>query len=280
VVDAELAVIIPTTHWVERVTALVHRIRDTSPVTTTVVIVDNGPKAERDPWAGVADRLIVDKRWLGTEQAFATGLRSEPTASRFLLLDHDARLEPTTIERLLEAGGDDENACCSGNHNGSGECWSYLPGVPVPGFGEQDVTSVDFAPWSGLLLSAEGAKVVINHDSGYFFGWDDYLASWRIRSAGLQLLGVRTAVVWNDGTTMRAPWRLYYGTRNQLLLHRQTRAGSLSKITLLRLKQLLDLAIRRDPSALAVLRGIGDAVIGRRGMRVAPAGIGVEPPEG
>lgn len=59
-----LGVVIPTTHRVEEVDALVALVEETSPEEPTVVLVANGPGAALDDWdLAFSDRTVVVGWW-------------------------------------------------------------------------------------------------------------------------------------------------------------------------------------------------------------------------
>lgn len=259
-----LAVVIPTTHRVEAVSRLVEQVRATCPVPVSFSIVDNGPDASEEEW-GL--RVIVRSDYLGSEGGFVLGLREAPEAERYLLLDHDAVLEDDCLRLLLSAAGAEHIA--SANQGGKGERWDRFHGFGPPARDWTGPAYVALAPWSGLLLDAQAREAVIAQDSsGYFFGWDDYLACWRLGRAGMKILGVPGAVVWNLQDPPQ-PWRSYYFTRNHLLFYRDTRIGDWRRILWFRLV-LAKRAVtaRRLSDAAAQLRALTDGALNRRGPRM------------
>lgn len=207
-----LSVVIPTTHRVAAVRDLVGQIRATTPVATSVTVVDNGPNAAQEDWETFGGELIVRDEFLGSEQAFALGLSHAPEADWYLLLDHDARLSDDSLSTLLGSASD-RDAVYSANQDGEGISWDRRNGrTPGPRDLSPALIPVQFAPWSGLLLNPSAAKIIASMNSGFFFYWDDYLACWALRRAGLRIWGVPAAVVGNERLPKDwlSPWRAYY----------------------------------------------------------------------
>lgn len=217
-----LGVVIPTTHRVEEVQALVTFIEQTSPETPVVVVVDNGPDATLGDWdLARSHRIVVAEEYMGSEAAFVRGaadlMASPPTWTLFL--DHDAILATDTLRMLLDTARG-EGCVYSANHGGRGNAWTSrdlvgwadAPAVRV-------VQEVELAPWSGLLVPAAALAIVVALDSAYWFGWDDCLLCCRLRDAGFPVMAVADAKVLNErrGGEYLSAWRAYYSKRNQVL---------------------------------------------------------------
>ena len=270
-----LSVVIPTTHRIDDVMELARQIDATSPIPTTVTVVDNGPHATETGWDSLGRKVIVRDSYLGSEQAFLLGLRCAPKATWYLLLDHDARLYDGTLSILLSAATGPD-AVYSGNQNGDGSSWDRRNGrAPA----QRDLTPkairVEFAPWSGLLLSPGAVEVISSHNSGFFFFWDDYFACWLLRRAGYHIWGVPGAVVENEDLPNEklTPWRAYYKARNHILFHNQTGYGGLFELVLVEGKDLCMafLGDCRVGRVRAITQGIVDGIRGRRGPQMLPA---------
>jgi len=223
--------------------------------------------------------VVIRERYLGSEQGFVLGLRSAPSADWYLLLDHDAEVDETSLPTLFAAVGDD-NSVYSANQGGDSHSWSMRQWVPRPAtlLGGGTTTStvpIDLAPWSGLLLPQNAAELVKLQDSGYFFGWDDYLACWRLRCAGFQIEAVPAAVIGNkraNGDDWLAPWRAYYLTRNRFLFLLETRWISWPPALLFEGRGFCRaVAAYRLKRAAAIARGMFDGLMNRRGMRMTPS---------
>jgi GT2 family glycosyltransferase len=267
-----VAVVVPTTHRVENVLGLAQQVRATSPLLATITVVDNGPWADKTGWNELDGSVVVHQSYLGAEQAFVLGLKSAPSADWYLLLDHDADLHEMCLATLL-AAATDSDAVYSANQGGDGRAWNRGNGLASePMDLTTETVAVDFAPWSGLLLNPRAADIVKSQDSGYFFGWDDYLACWRLTHTGIQIWGVPGAVIGNDRLDdWLAPWRAYYRARNHVLFHRETGFGDMATLLRVRGKDLYGaFADRRLDRASAMTRGFMDGLMNRRGARMVP----------
>jgi GT2 family glycosyltransferase len=162
----------------------------------------------------------------------------------------------------------------SANQGGDGQAWNRWNGrTSEPLNLATETVAVELAPWSGLLLSARAAEIVKSQDSGFFFGWDDYLACWRLTQSGIQIWGVPGAVVGNDRLDdWLTPWRAYYRARNHVLFHRETGYGKVSTLLKVRGVDLYEaFTDRRFDRASAMARGVIDGVMNRRGARMVPS---------
>jgi GT2 family glycosyltransferase len=270
-----VSVVIPTTHSVEYVLQLAHRIEAIGTIGTTITVVDNGPHATERGWEEFDGHLVVRDSYLGSEQAFVLGLRCAPTADWYLLLDHDARLHDDSISTLLGAATD-HKAVYSANVGGAGNFWDRPNGeTPPPRDLTNQTIAVEFAPWSGLLLCPHAVDIVTSQESGFFFYWDDYFACWNLRRAGIEIWGVPEAIIENEHveTEWMSPWRDYYYVRNHILFYRETGYGSLSELLLVRGKDLCQklLRLRRYEWTRATFRGLIDGMRDRRGPIMLPS---------
>jgi GT2 family glycosyltransferase len=253
---------------------LLREIEGSCSLRWTVTIIDNGPNATDADWGEeLAGRVIVRPDYLGSEQAFLLGLRCAPEANWYLLLDHDAHLQNDTLPALLSVAKD-PGAAYSCNQNGDGSSWDRHNGrAPAARNMTTSVISVEFAPWSGLLLGPRAVQVLRSHDSGLFFYWDDYLACWLISRAGVKIWGVPAAVVENENIAYDrlSPWRAYYKARNNILFYRDTGHGSLIELALVQGKDLFTALIHCHLKRFrAVCMGIIDGVRNRRGPQMTP----------
>ena len=270
----DLCVVIPTTHRCQAVDQLARHLISTSPVTTSVLVVDNCPEASQTGWATDHYQLVLRPHYLGSEQAFVLGLQLAPNAERYLMIDHDATVDAPFLGRLL-AAATDPDAVYSANQNGDGSSWDRRNGrAPMPRDLTPTAIEVNFAPWSGMLLNRRAAEVVKAQNSGFFFFWDDYRVCYVLREAGFTIWGVPAAAVTNDNNANQSPsaWRTYYRARNHILFHRETKYGGLFELTLCRGKEILMLlpGPGRSGRVAANLRGIRDGLMGRRGARMSP----------
>jgi GT2 family glycosyltransferase len=272
-IPLSVAVVVPTTHRIVNVLKLAQQVRATSPLPVRITVVDNGPWADQSGWKELDGDVVVHRGYLGAEQAFVLGLKSAPSADWYLLLDHDAELHEMCLATLL-ARATDRDAVYSANQGGGGQAWNRRNGLtPEPMDLTTETVPVKLAPWSGLLLNPRAADLVKSQDSGYFFGWDDYLACWRLTQSGIQIWGVPGAVLGNDRLDdWLTPWRAYYRTRNHVLFHRETGCGDMPSLLRVRGMDLYGaIADRRLDRASAMARGLMDGLMNRRGARMVPS---------
>jgi GT2 family glycosyltransferase len=270
-----LAVVIPTTHWVSEVTSLCEQVRLSSPVSTRIVVVDNGPQASAEDWPNGLE-VVVDQSYLGSGGAFSRGaviaLESRPDWT--LLLDHDAEVARDTIGSMLAVAESDPTGVYVARAHGT--VWASSswrgPVYRVPE-SEGSLVPLDFAQWSGFLLPTPALEALSDFKSDYFFGWDDYRFSAYLRAEGFSLSGVPSVVVLNRRRPgqWESSWRRYYGARNRILLSSDL-YGRWSWAAMRAISIEL-VGMRHEPRARA--RGIKDALTGRRGEVVSPGSPGV-----
>jgi len=274
-----LAVIVPTTHMVEDVEHLLSCVRAEAPCEVRAVVVDNGPEAN-DSWSGV-DVLVVERHFLGSEGGFRRGLEAAGVADRYLTLDQDASLGDGALGALLDVAARHPDSVVSGNLLGKRFGWG---GKRPLG----DLLDLDFAPWTGMLLTAKAKDAIVDRaPSGYFFLFDDTWAVMGVREAGIDVIGVPDAFVGNGTGSLgeyngresraayfdRAPWRSYYAARNELLfardcsVSRRAVAGLVKRDLWWMARRLRGGHVR---STLAIGRGTMDGLRNHRGFRMAP----------
>jgi GT2 family glycosyltransferase len=219
-------VVVATTHRVPEVTRLVDEVFAAHWI-TEALIVDNSPRAASEPWKVDSRRhLVIEPVFLGAGEAFRRGVAAALAlgANRVLLLDHDARVAPASLDELFRAAAHSSDRVYSCNQNGSGSGWSMFRRgrfVPIEWPSEQlELASVDLAQWSGLLLPHGAAEILSNFRTEYFFGWDDWLFTHQLAASGWRVSGVPHAVVENARDARTFAWRSYYQSRNQFLFLR------------------------------------------------------------
>lgn len=284
--NRKLVVVIPTTHAVNAVTRLVHDILTSTICETSVIVVDNGPQADVHTWSGLDTRVSVvhHLRYLGSGEAFKAGVTYALSGhlGQFdwvLLLDHDARLSPSTLPLLLTTAaqaGDTTYSCFQGPH---GAGWVPQSTVSLKFTGDVRSVPLKRAQWSGLLLPQRAAMLFNDFAPNYFFGWDDYLFSYTLIQLDLNIVGIPEAIVENnrDFTSDNIPtWRCYYQARNELLyLHDSEAPGVRSRMLVIATGRRLRVAVGmlrrgRLTSGIATLRGLRDGLLGVRGMTISP----------
>jgi hypothetical protein len=270
-----LTVVVPTTHRTAEVQELIRTVRQSSPVRTGFVVVDNGPAASERGWALAGDcRLVVRQEYLGSEGGFVIGanMAAEERPDYVLLLDHDACLRPDTLGALL-AHASDSTACCCRFDPPWG--WGLDSRVGARHLDPQtgQFTELGFAQWSGMLLPPLAYTLLSQAEYGYFFGYDDFRFCHDLLLHGFDVRGVWGAVLGNARrpADTGSPWRLYYAARNRLLLARDTH-GVLS-LAMLRATVVESREIARGPGRMDRARGLLDGLLDRRGRRVLPKAV-------
>jgi GT2 family glycosyltransferase len=261
-------------HAVVRVEKLIHYIRTNCSWPSRFVVVDNGPDATDNMWSDGIDTLLIENRYLGSEQAFMEGLRAAGDAERYLLLDHDASISDESLATLLDYGAQKPASviCASHGYNHAGwRIGEVRPGSDGPG----GLVPLQASQWSGYLLNRQARDMLLSRrPSGFFFYWDDWLATWFLRSQGVEVLGTAAAVVWNHRTDLDSPWKMYYEVRNGLLYARDTGQpfGARWEAYVRSGRRALGQARRRNWKLFAAAsRGFRDGLVGRRGMVLTPA---------
>lgn len=266
-------------------------LRERETAVHQVVVVDNGPghglrqalaaegfsgriiEAHHNPGFGAACNL-------GAEAALADG------AGSLWFLNNDAVVEMPLLARLRAAAEAHPAIQLWGTHQLDRGTrigpdvqpeW-YARGLEpralepgLPGAAELD-----------LSQSLSGASVFLRRETWQRLGpwpewcflyWED--AAWcrRARSLGMRLAILDEAVSHDRGTTTgrRSPLTVYYGARNQLLLHRELLPGRRSERWRLALYGLQKRLFRgRFRELLPALRGILDALAARPRMGRSP----------
>ncbi|WP_230203068.1 glycosyltransferase [Parafrankia discariae] len=238
---------------------------DTSPAVDQVVAVANdltGRPAELP--ASVA--WIVPPRNLGFGGGFRCGTDAYPSASTYILLNNDVRLDEATIAECLRAlAGDDVGIVAPTLVNADGlqsgaAVTTRVLGAPrvlrVPPTG--DVHDADWVTGAVMFVKARCHRQV-PMDCRFFLGWEDLEFCRRARRAGWRVL-LSPARAWHTGgATLPAKAYGYYYTRNQLWFARMSgwrvRAALIalwSGLVVLPRTVALDL-LRRRGTALSVL---------------------------
>jgi GT2 family glycosyltransferase/glycosyltransferase involved in cell wall biosynthesis len=263
-----------------------------------VVVVDNGsgdgsPTRLRAHLPGTT--LLATGRNLGFSAGCNVGIRHAlgAGADRVLLLNSDAVLVPDALghleaalaatgagiaaplvlarsapERVVSAGIRWSPGNARMRHLGYGE--------PATSFGAA-VVEVDAAAGCALLIERRVLAAVGLLAEEFFFSFEDVELCLRARDAGFATVCAHAARALHEGGRSldgRSPARLYYGTRNHLLLaaRRAGRDGGLRRARRFALVLGYGLAhaalrsgVARPAALAAVLRGAGDHLRGRYG---------------
>jgi GT2 family glycosyltransferase len=247
-----------------------------------VLVVDNGPTANRGDWVGrLPDRcdVVVDIAYLGSGGAFVAGLREAAARgfARVLLLDHDAVVRSDALRELLKAWDERGPGFYSAKQSDQYGGWLRKSSCATLYFVKvasgEGLLTVDLAPWSGLLVPAAAATLAYTGDP-YFFGWDDYEFCVLAARAGWRVYGVTSALV---GTSKAgapgSPWKRYYFSRNAILFFVRNLDDRRWAATAWLFRHLLVQLVRSiDSPATALMwaRGVCDGMRGVRGMTVPP----------
>lgn len=184
---------------------------------TQIVVVDNGsddqtPQKIRDKFPSV--HVIENGQNLGVPAGYNVGFRYalEQQADYVLMLNNDTVLDYEMITKLLDqaekdplAGiimpkilyyGSNEQIWSSG-----GRYRAFPPAILMTEKRknklESPVRTIEFAPSCGLLIYRRGFEKAGLFDPGYFFLFDDWDFSERVRTHGLNIWYVRDAVMWH-----------------------------------------------------------------------------------
>ena len=168
----------------------------------------------------------------GADRALAEG------ATRLLLLNPDATIEPADVEALLQAAGDDELALLAPRIlRPDGSVWFdgsdlHLGDGRITATRKREQLGVrDAEQWlSGacLLVTAELWRRIGGFGDGYFLYWEDVELSYRARRAGgrVEVVPEATAVHAEGGTQgeghaasgeAKSDTYYYYNVRNRLV---------------------------------------------------------------
>jgi GT2 family glycosyltransferase/protoporphyrinogen oxidase len=199
-----------------------------------VVLVDNGsedhtPEKVRQEFPQV--HLIENGQNLGVPAGYNIGFRYalEQGADYILMLNNDTLIAPDMITKLLEQAESDPNAGIIMPivlyYGSKDEIWSgggrYRRFPPAILFNDrrkkklqEEVRLIEYAPSCGLLIHRRAFERVGLFDPGYFFLFDDWDFSERVRTHGLNIWFVREAVMWHkvSKTTKGPSSPLYWYT--------------------------------------------------------------------
>ncbi|OAA19018.1 hypothetical protein UG55_109516 [Frankia sp. EI5c] len=256
---------------------------DRSPLIDQVVAVANDLAAR--PGAlppGVA--WVVPDRNLGFGGGFRRGAEEYPSATAYILLNNDIRIDDATIEECLEIVSRDGVGIvaptlvnATGLQSGAAATTRVL-GAPrvlrVPP--RADIQDADWVTGAVMFIRAECHRQV-PMDARFFLGWEDLEFCRRARRAGWRVL-LSPATAWHSGGgTIPSGAYGYYYTRNQLWFARlqrwRVRAAIIafwSALVVLPRTIVLDLVRRRGLRlSTLVLHGIVDG-LGRLPSASAP----------
>lgn len=258
-----------------------------------VIVVDNGSTdgsvarlRERFPELHIIDTGanlgFASANNVGMHAAFAMG------AAYVWLLNNDTVVDPDALGGLVNAMRADRSvamACSRIRYFDRPQVLWYAGGFLSPRWGwsmhrgaeETDVGQyeavgdVDFATGCSLLARADAVRAIGPMDEHYFLYWEDVDWSTRALACGWRVVYVPDSLVWHKlgGSTQLTQrhrnWR--YEGRNRLRFYARQRPTRLPRVmlaSLLNAGYLLARGRRRD--AFALLEGMADAALGRRGI--------------
>lgn len=184
-----------------------------------VMLVDNGSTdgtAQRTradfPWVDV----VQTARNLGVAGGFNCGIvrALDAGAEAVFILNNDTVVAPSLISELVKANAE---VGCYGilmpkilHYDEPRRIWSvgaryrrFPPTIVMRGLDEPDdgrfdqVEEIAFAPTCGLMIPRQTFERVGLLDDGYFFFFDDWDFSMRVRRAGMQVLYVPEALLFH-----------------------------------------------------------------------------------
>jgi protoporphyrinogen oxidase/GT2 family glycosyltransferase len=199
-----------------------------------VVLVDNGssdgtPEKVRQHFPQV--QVIENEQNLGVPAGYNMGFKTalDNGAEYILMLNNDTILAPDMIGELLGVAQADPKAGIIMPkvlvHGSSGAIWSsggryraFPPAILMTdtrkGVGEQ-TRLIEYAPSCGLLIHRRAFEKAGLFDPGYFFFFDDWDFSERVRAHGLHIWYAANAALWHKvSTTTQGPrsplyWQTY-----------------------------------------------------------------------
>ncbi len=190
-----------------------------------VVIVDNGssdgtPERVHQDFPRV--HVIENGQNVGVPAGYNIGFQYalEQGADYILMLNNDTVIPPDMIQELLNVGGEDQSTGIIMPkvlyHGSDDRIWSsggryraFPPAILMTDKRTeyQDRTRlIEYAPGCGLLIHRRAFERAGLFDPGYFFLWDDWDFSERVRAHGLNIWYAPNAHMWHKvSTTTQGP---------------------------------------------------------------------------
>jgi len=183
------------------------------------LVVDNGstdgaPEYLKERFPSL--EMIENEENLGIARGYNTGIEYalRRKADYVLLLNNDTVLDVSLLRELVEAAEAEPQAGVLMPkiyyHGDGSRLWSagarrrfFPPGIVFIGLNKDDGPSyarqrrIDYAPSCGLLIRRGAFEEVGLFDPGYFFYYDDWDFSERVRRAGYTILYVPRAKMWH-----------------------------------------------------------------------------------
>jgi rhamnopyranosyl-N-acetylglucosaminyl-diphospho-decaprenol beta-1,3/1,4-galactofuranosyltransferase len=235
-----VAAVIPTRSRLAGLRAAVEALRGQTQRPDEIFVVDNESADGTAAW--LAEQTDLSARELhestGAPGGFQAGIDAALAAGHdwVWLIDDDCVPEPEALAELLavtageRVGGAVPTVRFGDDREETG--WRARRPLAHPAPGED----ADWAPFAGLLLSAEACRAVGPLRTDWFLWHADVEYCFRLRGRGWHLPVAPAARVWHPtppervrtiaGRQVRvaafAPWREYYDTRNLIALRRLT----------------------------------------------------------
>jgi rhamnopyranosyl-N-acetylglucosaminyl-diphospho-decaprenol beta-1,3/1,4-galactofuranosyltransferase len=236
--------------------------------------------------------------WLGLPEntggagGFSTGLMAAVGhgADWVWMMDDDALPEPDALAKLTARSMNPANLYASTAVHGDRLAWPMeladdptrkriLHGTNLP-----EEMDVHFAPFLGLLVSAQVVQAIGAPDAGFFIAADDVDYCLRARRRGARIVLVRDSRIEHPLSQSYSvslfgrrvamlrlpPWKRYYDVRNRLLTAKAHHGAALYYATIpgTLVRALLVLQEQdRFQQLKAVAAGTIDGLIGRKGRR-------------
>jgi len=199
-----------------------------------IVLVDNGssdgtPTKVRELYPQI--RVIENGQNMGVPAGYNVGFQYalKNGADYILMLNNDTVIQPNMVSQLLQVAEQDPNigivmpkVLYYGSDN---EVWSsggrnrsFPPAILLLDKSnlENDQTRmIEYAPGCGLLIHRQAFEKAGLFDPGYFFFFDDWDFSERVRAYGLHILSVPTTHMWHKvsktvkGSNLSLYWKSF-----------------------------------------------------------------------
>ncbi|WP_313920490.1 glycosyltransferase family 2 protein [Tahibacter sp.] len=267
-----------------------------------LVVVDNASEDDsvaqiRAAWPDITLLRATENRGFAEGHALALAQARTWNAAALWLLNSDAEPERGALQRLIDAWQAHGDAI----YGGAPLCptvegrqqlnfpHKYLDAAGRPRPFRRDRRVIYDASWATAPPRRVGAvagsclllplRLIDTHgwlDPAWFLYCEEIDYCYRLRARGVACWLVPQARVWHAGggsTTARgvSDAIAYYHARNEIVLaRRHTDRATAGLIALKKLLRALALAVLRPRRAAYVLRGLSDALRGRRGKVVAP----------
>ena len=195
-----------------------------------VVLTDNGSSDDTPQEARLAFpsvHIIELERNLGVPAGYNVGFRYalEKGADYILMLNNDTVVAPEMLSELIKVAKDDQNAgiimpkvLYYGSQenvwSSGGRYRSIPPAILMTDKREaaQNTTRlIEYAPSCGLLIHRKAFQLAGLFDPGYFFLYDDWDFSERVRAHGLNIWYAANAQMWHKvSTTIKGSYSSLY----------------------------------------------------------------------